>query len=83
MRSRVEHWVRNENPVGVGLILGALGAGFLGGIVGFIIGWSAHPQTAWAAYFEVGIPAAVLESVIGALVGARKATARRSSLCGR
>ncbi|MFC5175989.1 hypothetical protein [Nocardioides taihuensis] len=50
-------------------LAGAVALGCLGGVVGLVLGLRAHPATAWAAVFEVGIPAAVLGAVVGLLVG--------------
>jgi len=51
-------------------IVGAVALGVLGATVGLVVGLKAYAPTAWAAVFEVGIPAAVLGAVIGAVTGA-------------
>jgi len=48
---------------------GAVVAGVVGGIAGLILGLIAHPPTAWFAVFELGIPAAILGSLVGAICG--------------
>ena len=55
----------------------ALVCGVLGLVVGFVIGLFAYVPTAWAAAFEVGIPAAAVGVVIGlGIVGLRKLVRR-------
>ena len=63
-------WAGAQRPVALGLLLGACIAGALGGVAGLVVGLAAYPPTAWAATFELGIPAAVLGGALGALVGA-------------
>jgi ABC-type antimicrobial peptide transport system permease subunit len=46
------------------LLLGALGA-----VCGLVIGLRAHPATAWAAAFELGLPATALGMLVGLAVG--------------
>ncbi|HEV2885566.1 MAG TPA: hypothetical protein VGX49_01530 [Jatrophihabitans sp.] len=43
----------------------ALVCGAIGLVAGFVRGLSVYAPTAWAAAFEVGIPAAVAGAVIG------------------
>lgn len=50
--------------------IGALAMGAVGSLVGLTIGLLAYWPTAWAATFEVGLPAAVLGAVLGTLSGA-------------
>ena len=55
----------------------ALVCGVLGLVVGFVIGLFAYAPTAWAAAFEIGIPAAAVGVVIGlGIVGLRKLVRR-------
>lgn len=59
---------------------GALILGVVGSLAGLILGLIAYPPTAWAAVFEIGIPAAALGLFGGLVVGlvARAASARAS-----
>ena len=50
-------------------VLGAVAAGFVGCVVGLVIGLSVYPPTAWAATVEIGLPAALVGAAGGALVG--------------
>jgi hypothetical protein len=56
---------------------GAALLGTLGAAVGLGIGLRVHAPTAWAATFEVGIPAAVLGAAVGAVVGSVVLLSRR------
>ena len=47
---------------------GAIVLGILGGLAGLIIGLIVHPPTAWAALFELGIPAAAAGGILGIAV---------------
>ena len=47
---------------------GAIVLGVLGGITGLIIGLIVYPPTAWAALFELGIPAAMAGTILGIAV---------------
>jgi hypothetical protein len=55
-------------PLRLGVV-GAVSLGLLGSTAGLLVGLHVYPPTAWAATFEIGIPAAVLGSVLGVLVG--------------
>jgi len=55
----------------------ALVCGVLGLVAGFVIGLFAYAPTAWAAAFEVGIPAAAVGVVIGLGIVGLRAIARR------
>jgi hypothetical protein len=50
-------------------VLGGLAFGAAGGVVGLIIGLQVYAPTAWAAMFEVGLPAAFVGAVVGLGVG--------------
>jgi presenilin-like A22 family membrane protease len=50
-------------------VIGSLVFGIGGGIAGLIIGLFAYPPTAWFAVAELGLPAAVLGSLAGFVVG--------------
>jgi uncharacterized membrane-anchored protein len=50
-------------------LVGVLLAGFVGAIAGLVIGLHVYAATAWAAMFELGIPAAIAGGVVGFLVG--------------
>jgi hypothetical protein len=52
-----------------GAATGAVVAGVVGGIAGLILGLVAHPPTAWFAVFELGVPAAILGSLVGVTYG--------------
>lgn len=60
-------------------VLGALFAGVLGCVAGLVIGLFVYAPTAWAATFEVGVPAAILGAVLGLVVGALVLASTRSS----
>ena len=55
-----------------GLVCGAVGAG-----AGLLLGLAAHPPTAWFAVLEVGIPAFVLGTLLGAAAGMATLAVRR------
>jgi hypothetical protein len=61
-------------------VIGAALLGACGGVVGLVVGLLAYPPTAWFAVFEVGLPAAVVGSVLGlvAAVVARRLGGRRT-----
>ena len=50
-------------------IVGGIAGLVIGGVLGLVLGLRAHPATAWFAILEVGIPAALLGVILGALVG--------------
>jgi hypothetical protein len=43
--------------------------GWIGGLVGLMVGLAAYPPTAWAAVFEVGLPAAFVGFFLGGAGG--------------
>jgi hypothetical protein len=47
------------------VLVGALSAGAVGGVVGLVVGLRVYPPTAWFAVFELGVPA----TIVGALLG--------------
>jgi hypothetical protein len=49
-------------------VTGAVALGLLGAAVGLVLGLRAYAPTAWAAVFQVGLPATVLGAVGGAAV---------------
>ena len=51
------------------MAIGAIVAGIIGGIAGLVLGLQAHPPTAWFAVLEIGVPAAIVGALLGALVG--------------
>lgn len=51
-------------------VLGAMCAGILGCLAGLTVGLVTYAPTAWAATFELGLPAAALGAIIGLAVGA-------------
>ena len=59
-------------------VIGSIVVGFLGALVGLILGLRAYPATAWFAVFEVGVPAGIAGAVVGALVGVIAIVVRRA-----
>jgi hypothetical protein len=58
-------------------VAGAAIAGVVGGIAGLVIGLSVHPATAWFAVLELGLPSAVVGTLLGAAGGAVATVVRR------
>ena len=50
-------------------VIGAIVLGVPGALVGLAIGLWTYVPTAWAAMFEVGLPAAFLGAVLGLVIG--------------
>lgn len=50
-------------------LAGTMLAGGAGAVVGLVVGLHVYAATAWAAMFEIGMPAAVAGGVAGFLVG--------------
>lgn len=50
-------------------VIGAIVLGVPGALVGLAIGLWTYVPTAWAAIFEVGLPAAFLGAVLGLVIG--------------
>jgi hypothetical protein len=66
---RSEEPIRRPGLVGRGAAIGtAVGAGG-GGVLGLILGLNAYPPTAWFAVFEIGIPGAIVGSLLGVTAG--------------
>ena len=59
-------------------VIGSIVVGFLGALVGLILGLYTYPATAWFAVFEVGVPAGIAGAVVGALVGVVAIVVRRA-----
>ena len=59
-------------------VIGSIVVGFLGALVGLILGLRAYPATAWFAVFEVGVPAGIAGAVVGAFVGVLAMVVRRA-----
>ncbi len=57
-------------------VTGAVVLGLLGGAVGLLIGLRTYAPTAWAATFEVGLPASVVGAACGAVAGSLVHVAR-------
>jgi hypothetical protein len=58
----------------------ALVCGVLGLLAGFVRGLFVYAPTAWAAAFEVGLPAAAVGALLGlAIAGVRHLARRRSA----
>lgn len=49
----------------------------IGAVVGLIIGLQTYIPTAWFAMIEIGVPAAMLGAILGALGGAVVSLSRR------
>lgn len=64
--------------VGRFAVIGAIVVGFLGALVGLILGLRAYAATAWFAVFEVGVPAGIAGAVVGALAGVVTVVIRRA-----
>jgi hypothetical protein len=58
-------------------VVGAALLGLVGGVVGLVVGLRTYVPTAWAAVFEIGIPAAALGAVLGLAAGSVAVAARR------
>jgi hypothetical protein len=58
--------------------IGAVVLGVPGGIVGLVVGMIAYWPTAWAATFELGIPASLLGFLLGLATGSLAYIFRRS-----
>ena len=58
-------------------VLGAVTLGLLGCAVGLTLGLNAYAPTAWAATFEVAVPAALLGSLLGFVAGSARLLASR------
>lgn len=50
-------------------VIGAVALGLLGGAAGLLVGLRTYVPTAWAAIFEVGLPATVIGFAAGAVAG--------------
>ena len=61
-------------------VVGSIAAGILGGLLGLVLGLRAHPPTAWFAVLEVGVPAAMVGALLGALAAGVAAFVRRARL---
>ena len=59
-------------------VIGALVFGIAGGIGGLISGLFAYPPTAWFAVAEVGVPAVLLGTLAGFVVGFLVLAVRRT-----
>ena len=59
---------RAPAPLGFAVV-GAVVLGILGAVLGLVLGLRSYPGTAWFAVLEVGVPAALLGAVVGALTG--------------
>jgi hypothetical protein len=58
-------------------VLGGLALGALGGVIGLVIGVNFYAPTAWAATFELGIPSALLGTILGLAAGTVRLLALR------
>ncbi|GAB3785366.1 hypothetical protein GCM10027601_20750 [Nocardioides ungokensis] len=57
--------------------IGAVALGITGGIVGLVVGINAYWPTAWAATFELGVPASLLGFALGLVSGSLTYVFRR------
>ncbi len=58
----------------LGAAAGAVSLGLLGCVAGLVIGLQVYAPTAWAAMFEIGIPAALLGAIVGLAAGALRSS---------
>ena len=72
----VEH-AGHESLVQLWAAKGAIGAGAVGAVAGFIFAWTVNASTAWFGIIEVGVPAFVLGAIAGAASGAVASASRR------
>lgn len=68
LRSMVHELARWQLPLRM-VVYGALVTGLAGCVAGLVIGLFVYAPTAWFATFEVGIPAAIIGSILGLVVG--------------
>ncbi len=68
MTARTSSWI-----IGRAMLV----CGVLGLVAGFVIGLFAYAPTAWAAAFEVGIPATAAGVVIGLAIAGVRSLVRR------
>ncbi len=59
------------------VVLGAISAGFIGGVVGLIVGLHTYVPTALFAVVELGLPAAIAGAVVGLAIGSMTLAVRR------
>jgi fructose-specific phosphotransferase system IIC component len=59
------------------VLVGALSAGIVGGVLGLIVGLKTYAPTAPFAVVELGLPATVTGAVIGLVTGSIISAARR------
>ncbi|WP_310964818.1 hypothetical protein [Nocardioides terrisoli] len=50
-------------------VVGTVAVGLVGCVVGLVLGLRAYPPTAWAAVFEVGVPAGCVGGLLGLVAG--------------
>ena len=68
LRSMVHELARWQLPLRM-VFYGALATGLAGCVAGLVIGLFVYAPTAWFATFEVGIPAAIMGSILGLVAG--------------
>lgn len=68
LRSMVHELARWQLPLRM-VVYGALATGLAGCVAGLVIGLFVYAPTAWFATFEVGIPAAIIGSILGLVAG--------------
>lgn len=59
--------LRGMPLIGRWVVVGAVSAALVGGIVGLVVGLLAYAPTAWFAVFEAGVPAGVVGGTVGFL----------------
>ena len=57
--------------------VGAVSAAVIGGMVGLVVGLRTYAPTAWAAVFELGVPASILGGLVGFASGGLAYALRR------
>jgi hypothetical protein len=59
------------------IAIGAITGAAVGSVGGLVVGLMANPGTAWFAIFELGIPATIVGTLLGLVVGAGLALLQR------
>jgi hypothetical protein len=67
--STILSYLRSQPLPGRCALVGMIVVGVCGAIVGLVVGLNVYAQTAWAAMFEIGVPATIAGGLVGLLVG--------------